>query len=268
MVLLLRVDVDNAYTPIGNTSIVRKMKLILNYLNENYWAPHIEFLGYNEAFLRLINDMHERGIRASIFFKYITLPNKRTIDFLHDEGFDVGMHILTAKNYDEFLKEKKYIEKKIKTRIYGFSKHGDGLKKLSRKHAWRYEPEKYIKWGIRSGMKYFSGNKHDIITDVVLFNDFCFLPKVFYIEPYMRRIKATVEEAIDHVNSGYVVVALVHPRNCVLRDDVKRDFEKLISKADKILTLKEYVEHKLGRKNPFTLVKQGSIIERWMRNTG
>jgi len=105
-------NVDNAYTPIGDTSIMRKMKLISNYLNENYWAPYIEFLGYNEAFLRLINDMHEHGVEASIFFKYITLPSRRIINFLYREGFDIGMYFLSAKNYNEFLKEKNTLRRR------------------------------------------------------------------------------------------------------------------------------------------------------------
>lgn len=101
-------------------------------------------------------------------------------------------------------------------------------------------------------MRYFSENEHSIVTDVIIVNNFYFIPKVFYVEPYMRRIKATIEEAINYANSGYVV-ALIHTRNYVLRTDVRRDFEKLISKTNKILTLKEYIECRLKGSKTFRL---------------
>jgi len=44
MVVVQRVDVDNGYAPLG-PALTKRVKLVLNQLDEDYWAPHLRFLG-------------------------------------------------------------------------------------------------------------------------------------------------------------------------------------------------------------------------------
>jgi len=44
---------------------------------------------------------------------------------------------------------------------------------------------------------------------------------------------------VDHVNSGGLSVALVHPINWVSNDDVRRELDRLLSKVQAIIILKE-----------------------------
>jgi|GEM_PF-2756660 len=243
MPILLRVDVDNAFIPASHSRLVRKLYLVLNYLNENYWVPKLKFIGYNKYVDVFINDLISLGVRASIFFKYTTVPvDRRIIDLLLRNDFDIGFHLLSAKTFGEFLKEKKAIERSIGKRVLGFTKHGDGQRKWTRKHAWRYEPSKYVEWGIRAGLVYFSGNEHRVYTKIEKKNNFYYLPHVFYIEPWARKLKTSIQEIIDYANSGYPVVALIHPWNYLLNSSARNDFNKIIDKADVIMTISDYLK--------------------------
>jgi len=235
MPVLLRIDCDNGYIPLGNF-VKKKIKLLLNYLNENYWAPHIQALGYLDHLRMFINYLIERGIKASIFFKYTTIPIHAYCRELLRYGFELGLHLFSATTYNEFLIEKRRIEKNLKVEINGFTKHGNGFVKLSRKHAWKYEPEKYIRWGVNAGLKYFSGNLHSVATKIeIVDKDFVYMPFVFYVEPWRRN--TDIKNAIDLANSDFPVVALIHPKNWVLFDDAREEFEKILSLSDEILTL-------------------------------
>ncbi|RLF16209.1 MAG: hypothetical protein DRN06_05355 [Thermoprotei archaeon] len=235
MPVLLRVDCDNGYVPLGSWPI-RKLKLALNYLNENYYAPHLP--GFLEHFYALISRLEEAGVTASIFFKYITLPPRKYAEWLVSRGFELGLHLLSAGDYEGFIREKRLVERRV-GRILGFTKHGDGRVKLSRRHYWRYEPEKYVRWGIRSGLKYFSGNVHAVITEVEVMKGFLYFPSVFCVEPWRR--KASVREAAERANSGFVVVALVHPRNWVLTPQTRSELEELLTLVGEVITFREFI---------------------------
>lgn len=120
MVLVLRVDCDNGYVPYGN-KFLSKVRLMLNYLNENYFVPHLKFLGYLEHLHKFIDYLEDMGVRYSIFFKYITLPSKTIVKRTLRRG-EIGLHLYSAKTEEEFLKELKVIEKKLSITIEGFYK--------------------------------------------------------------------------------------------------------------------------------------------------
>ena len=240
MPLILRIDCDNAYNRCDKGRVSRLIKLALNYLNENYIAPHWRILGYLEHFYKFIDYLKSIGVRASIFFKYITLPSRDYVKTLISYGFEVGMHLYSATNESEFFKELERVRKGLGVSIEGFSKHGHGERRLSRKHAWHYEPEKYIKWGIKAGLKYFSGNTPGVKAETKVFTGkFTYVPQVFCVEPSSRRVKASIDEVVDHVNSGGLSVALVHPINWFASGDVRRELDRLLSKVRDIKTFKE-----------------------------
>ena len=79
------------------------------------------------------------------------------------------------------------------------------------------------------------------MEEVIKINKFIYFPKVFYIEPYARKLRLTVNDVADYANSDYVVVALIHPCNFVKYHNVKKEFHTLIDKVNEIYSFKEYV---------------------------
>ena len=243
MPIVLRIDHDNAYVTLGSSFLIRKVKLCLNWLNENLIAPHINFLGYCEALKIFTEYLVELGVRGTIFFKYITVPKGELAKRLLNEGFEVGLHLYSATSFEGFLKEKGVIERTFNTTILGFSKHGDGFLKTSRKHAWRYEPEKYVRWGLRAGLRYFSGNIHDVIAKPIKYNGFVHIPQVLYVEPWARRVRVDIKPAAEYAERGHLVVALIHPRNWILFESARREFERMIDSVSKFFTFKEVLNY-------------------------
>jgi len=237
MPLILRVDVDNGYL-YGKS----KLSTLLNFINENYFSISLPSLGYLSHLAEFIDHLMNLDLSLSMFFKYNTLPHKELKNrILSNKRIDIGLHLFSARTYKEFVNEVKTIEKHFNIKIHGFTKHGDGDVKLSRRHAWLYEVEKYLKWGVEYGMNYFSGNVHGAPTEVIKINKFIYFPKVFYIEPYARKLRLTVNDVADYANSDYVVVALIHPCNFVKYHNVKKEFHTLIDKVNEIYSFKEYV---------------------------
>ena len=94
MGVILRVDVDNAY---GWQTLEMKT---LNYLRLNWWFPAIKKLGYLKFSDELLNDLEARGIPAVFFFTKFTTPK----NLESYEKYEVGAHLISARNYKEFLK--------------------------------------------------------------------------------------------------------------------------------------------------------------------
>ena len=239
MPLILRVDVDNGY--LYDKS---KMLTLLNYINENYLhivLPHLGYLKHLAEFLRVLNEL---GLKASLFFKYITIPHAKLKSvILSNNNLEVGLHLLSAVTYEQFIEEVKKIESAFNRRIHGFTKHGDGDIKLSRRHAWRYEPKKYVEWCAKAGLKYFAGNEHIIPTRCIKIDNSFYFRGVFYIEPFARKMKKTVKDVVDLVDSDEVVVALIHPCNFVRYNIVQKEFYRLISNVEKVYSFIEFLQN-------------------------
>lgn len=246
MALILRIDQDNGYALYGG-KITYKLRLLLNYLNENFWAPKLRLLGYLKHLEVLIEYLDELGIRYSVFFKYNVLAPRDVMRLIRDKGNEIGLHLFSARNFNDFIREVRVIERKVGEHILGFTKHGDGNKKLSRRHAWKYEPEKYILWGLRAGLMYFNGNKHGYKASIRYVNlnnqHFIYIPEVFYIEPWHRYIKASINDIVDHISTGGFTVALVHPCNWFTQERTRRELDKLIEKVNNIISFEIFIKN-------------------------
>jgi len=89
MPAILRIDVDRAYE-----------NRILHYVRVNQeLLLGIDSPGYLESCKKLVDDLNERGIKASLFFQPYTVPNK---DFAQElMGHSVGLH--TFIHTDDYL---------------------------------------------------------------------------------------------------------------------------------------------------------------------
>ena len=114
--------------------------------------------------------------------------------------------------------------------IHSFTKHGNGERKLGRRHYAPYEPRKYQAWsnelkipflfgnGIAKFESAFAGRKN-------------FYPDMFWLEPGRQGpTYRTVEQAL-HVAERDHLIVLVHPENVQAIKKVGDDFQSLIRQA-------------------------------------
>lgn len=221
MTVILRVDVDNPYG--WNTPLM----LMLNYLRTEMSFPRIQKLGYLKHLKSLIKDLNDRGIPATFFLKTITIPKDASIL----KGHEIGLHVVYALNYNQFLEELRQLSRKIDTKIRGFSKHGSGTQKLTRKHAWQYSPRKYVEWAQRARLEYFSGNRENPLEKPYRTGNVIFFPSAFWLQKSRREERfniawlATTSEQRD-------IVVLLHPFRWGTDRQVREDYELVVSKIN------------------------------------
>lgn len=217
MPVILRIDVDNAYSTIS-----------LNYLKLNWYFPNINKLGYLKYMTDLIQNLDDRGVRATFFFKTITIPDQLSLLNKHE----LGLHTVYANDYEEFKREFTHVSKKIGTTLRGFSKHGSGTFKLARRHNRQYTPEVYIEWANRAHLDYFSGNRTDPAEQPVKCNSIIYFPSAFWVNEEYRDKKYDINWLVEFSTNNQVVV-LVHPLNWAVNPHVKKNFENILNKIDK-----------------------------------
>lgn len=102
MPIILRMDVDRAYE-----------NRILHYARVNQELfPALDSLGYLEPCKKPIEDLNERGIKASLFFQPFTVPNKDFARDLLKEGYSIPFIFLIEENLKKGLLEVGEIEEK------------------------------------------------------------------------------------------------------------------------------------------------------------
>ena len=217
MPVILRVDVDNAYS---TTS--------LNYLKLNWYFPNIGKLGYLKHLKDLIQNLDDRGVGATFFFKTKTIPDQVSLLNKHE----LGLHVVYANDYEAFKRELTHVSKKIGTTLRGFSKHGSGTIKLARRHYWQYTPEVYIEWANRAHLDYFSGNRTDPAEPPVKYNSITYFPSAFWVNEIYREKKFDIKWLVEFSTNNQVVV-LVHPLNWAVNPRVRKGFENIMNKIDK-----------------------------------
>ena len=234
MGLIVRVDVDNPYP--RNT----KMGLVANYLKLNLYFPKLKFLGYLTHLERLIDYLTSLGVSATLFLRVEALPKNLKFD---RRAYEVALHAVNTRNYSSFLREVNVLKREF-GEIIGFSKHGSGELKLSRRHYAPYEPHKYIRWGIKCGLKYFSGNDQDFTKTYLLQNDFVYFPSAFWLKSTLTERESSVKRLLEYSEDNDAVV-LVHPINWYLYENLRRNLDYILSRANEILSFREFLKKKI-----------------------
>ena len=224
--VILRIDVDNPY------GWHTQKKKVLNYLRLNWWFPAIKKLGYLKFSDELLNDLEARGIPAAFFFTKFTTPK----NLESYEKYEVGAHLISTRNYKEFLKELNQISKKLHRKIQGFTKHGSGKLKLCRTHTPKYEPDKYVYWAQKANLKYFLGNRENPEEKPFFVNGVLVYPSAFWIQKKYRADKYTIDWLAEESKHRDIVV-LLHPQSWATNRQVRKDYEKIMDKIDKFTPL-------------------------------
>jgi hypothetical protein len=224
MSVILRIDVDRAYE-----------NRILHYMRVNQELfSGLDSLGYLESCKEVIKDLDDRGIKASIFFQPFTVPNKKFADELMKDGYSVGLHAVHTKNYKDFLDDLNKIAKRFGGKVYGFTKHGSGRFKLSRRHDPNYDTEKFIEYGKKSNLKYFLGNRENPEEKEKIVDGVLYFPSAFWLNRNYREDKFTIEWLADESVDRDIIV-LIHP------EDVVGGTELIVQEYERILDRMEFI---------------------------
>ncbi len=230
MSLLIRIDVDRPY---GKQSLYRH---VMSRIGSDLYFPRIEPLGYLDDLNIILRYLNRVNARAYIFFRRCTLPTLSIMHLISEGNHVVGLHLEDSRSFESFTSELETLKQHTRESIDVFSKHGSGTKRYGRRHYKPYEPEKYIEWGKKSGMRVFFGNlENPTILPQSLAGNFMFFPAAFWFEPHWRDeeqfpIKWLIDEAKERN-----VVMLIHPDNITADNDLFLQFRALINSTESII---------------------------------
>jgi len=209
MSLIIRIDVDRPYG---------KRNLILHSLSRvtsDYNLPRIKNKYYLNELKEILSYLNYKRISSYIFFRKITAPTSKILNLINTGNHICGLHLENSRSFEHFIAELKYLEKIIETKIETFSKHGSGKYKYGFRHYVPYEPEKYIEWGLRAGIKLFLGNGEDPTLNSEQIEDLTYFPSAFWLEPYWRDINKFTEDWLIKESKKRDIVLLFHPDNVI-----------------------------------------------------
>ena len=229
MPVILRVDVDRAY-----------WKGIYNYPRMIYGLfPAIDPLGYLEPCKNLLEDLNSRGVKASFFFQIMTLPKREMAKKILRAGHSVGLHAVETQSFDRFSRELSKISERFEGKIRGFTKHGSGKFKLSRRHDPTYDPQKFVKYAKEANLKYFLGNGENPEEIERVVEDILFFPSAFWLNRNYREDRFTVDWLIDESVNRNIVV-LMHPVDVIRGTKLMiREYEKILDGVEIIKPIGE-----------------------------
>jgi hypothetical protein len=227
MGLSLRIDVDN---PFGYATLFRK---ILNKLSLDYnIVPHWSFLGYLDNAERLAGYLHDNSVPATWYFRNITTPKKGSLGKFQRNIFNLELHAERTDTLQNFTNEVEQWSRAFGGRPRGFTKHGSGDLKLSRKHVMEYDDSTFIEFGVNLGFEYFLGNSMNIRQPFEMRDGLVFIPNVFWLDNMdLYPSGKVLEDALDYSRNNPLVV-LVHPFRWAMQPEVQERLEWLIKQVE------------------------------------
>ncbi len=223
MPLIVRIDVDRPY---GRRPPLRHLA---SRMSSDFYLPRITALGYLEELERFLALMNERRARSYVFFRRCTLPTERIVSLIDAGGHVIGMHLEDSRSFETYLAEKRALERYVGRAVHAVSKHGSGKEKYGLNHYAPYEPEKYIAWAERSGMRLLLGNLEDPTLQPQRFGaELTYFPAAFWLEPPWRDTKTFTIDWLAERSQEHNLVLLVHPENVFASPDLTTDFIRLI----------------------------------------
>jgi len=222
MSIIIRIDVDRPY---GKRSVSRQ---VLSRCSSDFYLPGIESWGYLEDLRKILLILNQYHVGACIFFRKCTLPTQSVLKII-DEGKHLkGLHLENSRSYSNFISELKNLENFLNEPVLAFSKHGCGIKKYGFHHFAPYEPEAYINWGNKAGLKYFFGNGTDPTDNMNKFKNLTVYPGAFWLEPFWRDTETFSIEWLLKAASKRNIVLLFHPDNILVDEKLFKALIKVI----------------------------------------
>jgi hypothetical protein len=227
MALIVRIDVDRPY---GKSPFLRH---VFSRLSSDIYFPRIATFGYLRELKLILQMLNAAGAQAYVFFRRCTLPTRAILELIDSGGHEIGLHLENSRSFDTFKDEKALLERHIGRPVTSVSKHGSGKRKHGFHHYAPYEPDKYIAWAQKSGMKVFLGNLEDpTIPPSNGAMDLKIYPSAFWLEPSWRDTRRfTVKWLLSKATTSDVVL-LMHPDNVLADPSLTADLRSLLNSLE------------------------------------
>ncbi|HUI31071.1 MAG TPA: hypothetical protein VLX91_12730 [Candidatus Acidoferrales bacterium] len=227
MSLILRIDVDRPY---GRRSLSSH---VMSRIGSDFYFPAVRQLGYLHDLELILNLLNDSGLRSYVFFRRCTLPSGAVMRLIEAGGHVAGLHLENSRSFENFQNELRLLEWHLGCKVSTFSKHGSGVHKYGLHHYAPYEPEKYLSWAEKSGMKIFMGNLEDPTILPRHYGDsILFFPSAFWLEPHWRDTKSfTIEWLVNEARTRDVVL-LFHPENVIVDAKLMEHFKYIICNSE------------------------------------
>lgn len=227
MALIIRIDVDRPY---GKSPFLRH---VFSRLGSDIYFPKIEAFGYLKELEVILQMLNEAKAPAHIFFRRCTLPSTPVFELIEAGGHEIGLHLENSRSFETFCNEKALLERYVGRPVVSVSKHGSGKHKYGFHHYAPYEPDNYIEWARKSGMKVFLGNLEDpTMRPAEREAPLTVYPSAFWLEPSWRDTrKFTIQWLLEHA-AGRDIVLLMHPDNVLAEPSLTEDLRRLLRGLD------------------------------------
>jgi hypothetical protein len=218
MALIVRIDVDRPY---GKQGLLRH---VASRVSSDYFLPRIASLRYLDELQTILRILNSKKKSAHVFFRKCTHPTPAVCALMEAGGHRFGLHLENSRSDETFREELDSLEQLLGQRVVEFSKHGSGRLHLGRHHFVPYEPDRYLPWAQRAGMKLFFGNLQDPELLPVEKGELLFYPSAFWLEPFWRDTERFPIEWLLKEAASRDVVMLLHPDNVTASPEIMREF--------------------------------------------
>ena len=227
MALILRIDVDRPY---GKAPFLRH---VFSRVGSDIYFPKIEAFGYLRELEVLLQILNEAGARSYVFFRRCTLPTKAVTALMDAGKHEFGLHLENSRSFETFCDERAMLERYIGRPVTAISKHGSGKHKYGFHHYAPYEPDNYIDWVRKSGMKVFLGNLEDpTLRPLAAEASLHVYPSAFWLEPSWRDTRKFPVEWLHAQARDKDIVLLMHPDNVLAEASLTNDLRGLLRSLD------------------------------------
>lgn len=226
MGLIVRIDVDRPYGKQGF------MRHVASRISSDYYLPRLSGMRYLDELKTILGILGSNGKHAHVFFRKCTYPTPEVCEAMLAGGHHFGLHLENSRTEETFQEEHQALEKLLGQRVVEFSKHGSGRLHLGRYHYAPYEPERYLRWAAKAGMKYFYGNLENPELPPVQEGPLTYFPSAFWLEPFWRDTGKFPIQWLLNEAAQRDVVMLLHPDNVTSSPEIMREFVIAVEKLD------------------------------------
>lgn len=227
MAIILRVDADSSY---GKRNFINHF---FSRMTSDFNLPTISKLPYLEDLKSLINLFNEKSCKGYFFFRKCTLPDSELLQSLNLGEHVIGLHLENSRSFETFQLELNSLENKVNKKIEAFSKHGSGKYKYGFNHYPFYEPEKYLEWAAKLGLKIFFGNLEDpSINNLITEDGLLFFPSAFWLEPSWRNTELFDVNWLVKESKKRDIVLLIHAENILLNKILYKELDFILQNSE------------------------------------
>jgi hypothetical protein len=230
MALVVRIDVDRPY---GKQGFVRH---VASRVAADLWLPRISWLRYLAELETILRILGEHGRQSFVFFRKCSYPSDTICRLMESGGHQFGLHLENSRTEETFTEELASLQRALGRPISAFSKHGSGDMKLGLHHDYRYQPDRYLPWARKAGIKYFYGNWEDPRLRPSEEGGLVYYPSAFWLEPTWRdKTKFPIEWLLEQASQRDVVL-LLHADNVTADPEIMREFLVVVKNLESTLT--------------------------------